>query len=181
LYARTVFFIEQVHFPRCSCLNYKVFSFSGKFFHRAGASRRRGFEKAFQPTMKSKTVNPVNWQDEKFIRMTTAPVERLVCGLAVPGIVINLISGLYNMADTYFVSSLGTSAAGAVGIAYPLMSIIQALGFFFGQGTGNFISRALGARQNREAQKMAATGFFSALLIIAALARFLGATETIVP
>jgi putative MATE family efflux protein len=135
---------------------------------------------------------PGNSADEKFTRMTTAPVEGLVCGLAGPGIVINLISGLYNMADTYFVSSLGTSAAGAVGIAYPLMSIIQALGFFFGQGTGNFISRALGARQNREAQKMAATGFFSALLSIAALAglglaalpalaRFLGATETIVP
>lgn len=142
--------------------------------------------------MKNETMEPVNWQDEKFIRMTSAPVERLVCGLAGPGIVINLISGLYNMADTYFVSSLGTSAAGAVGVAYPLMAIIQALGFFFGQGTGNFISRALGARQNKEAQKMASTGFFSSLLVIAvlaglglmalpSLARFLGATETIVP
>jgi putative MATE family efflux protein len=131
-------------------------------------------------------------EHEKFIRMTTAPVERLVYGLAGPSIVINLISGLYNMADTYFVSSLGTSAAGAVGIAYPLMLIIQALGFFFGQGTGNFISRALGAREYKEAQKMAATGFFTTLLITAALAglglvmlpslvRLLGATETIVP
>jgi putative MATE family efflux protein len=131
-------------------------------------------------------------EHKKFTRMTTAPVERLVCGLAGPGIVINLISGLYNMADTYFVSSLGTSAAGAVGIAYPLMLIIQALGFFFGQGAGNFISRSLGARRNDEAQKMAVTGFFTALLITSALAglglgalpsltRFLGATETIVP
>jgi putative MATE family efflux protein len=133
-----------------------------------------------------------NRQDEKFIRMTTAPVERLVCGLAGPGIVINLISGLYNMADTYFVSSLGTSAAGAVGIAYPLMSIIQALGFFFGQGSGNYISRALGARQGEQARKMAATGFFTTLLIMTglagiglavlpALARLLGATATILP
>ncbi|MDR2103085.1 MAG: MATE family efflux transporter [Treponema sp.] len=137
-------------------------------------------------------MNTAAPQDEKFIRMTTAPVERLVCGLAGPSIVINLISGLYNMADTYFVSSLGTSAAAAVGIAYPLMSIIQALGFFFGQGSGNFISRALGAQRTEQARKMAATGFFSALLVIASLsalglanlaslAQFLGATPTIVP
>jgi putative MATE family efflux protein len=131
-------------------------------------------------------------QSQKFIYMTTAPVERLVCGLAGPSIVINLISGLYNMADTYYVGSLGTSAVGAVGIAYPLMSIIQALGFFFGQGSGNFISRSLGAQKNDQARKMAATGLFSAFLIIAALAglglvnlaslaRILGATPTILP
>jgi putative MATE family efflux protein len=137
-------------------------------------------------------MEPQNRQDEKYIRMTTAPVERLVCGLAAPGIVINLISGLYNMADTYFVSSLGTSPAAAIGIAYPLMSIIQALGFFFGQGSGNFISRALGARQREDARKVASTGFFTTLLVMAvlagfglmtlpSLARFLGATETIVP
>ncbi|MDR1863532.1 MAG: MATE family efflux transporter [Treponema sp.] len=133
-----------------------------------------------------------NLQNEKFIQMTTAPVARLVCALAGPSIVINLISGLYNMADTYFVSSLGTSAVGAVGIAYPLMSIIQAVGFFFGQGSGNFISRALGARQDEQARKMAATGFFSAVLVVgvlavlgifnlASLAKLLGATPTIVP
>jgi putative MATE family efflux protein len=137
-------------------------------------------------------MEPDARQSEKFLRMTTAPVETLVCALAGPSIVINLISGVYNMADTYFVSSLGTSAAGAVGIAYPLMAVIQALGFFFGQGSGNYISRALGARQDEDARKMAATGFFSALLIIAALAvlglanlnpllRLLGATETILP
>jgi putative MATE family efflux protein len=147
---------------------------------------------AVQIEMKNKAPESADREDKKFTRMTTAPVERLVCGLAGPGIVINLISGLYNMADTYFVSSLGTSAAGAVGIAYPLMSIIQALGFFFGQGSGNFISRALGARRHNEARQMAATGFFTALLIIAALAglglamlpslaRLLGATETILP
>jgi putative MATE family efflux protein len=137
-------------------------------------------------------MDPSDRQSEKFITMTTAPVEKLVCGLAGPSIVINLISGLYNMADTYFVSSLGTSAAGAVGIAYPLMSIIQALGFFFGQGAGNYISRALGARQGEQARKMAATGFFSALIAVSilsaaglvslpSLARLLGATETILP
>jgi Na+-driven multidrug efflux pump len=84
--------------------------------------------------------------DEKFVRMTTAPAEGLVCRLAVPSIMIMLLSALYNMADTYFVSFLGTSEVAAVGIAFPLMAIIQALGFFFGQGSGNFISRAMEAK-----------------------------------
>jgi putative MATE family efflux protein len=131
-------------------------------------------------------------QDSKFIYMTTAPVERLVLNLAFPAMMIMLISGLYNMADTYFVGSLGTSAVGAVGIAFPLMAIIQALGFFFGQGSGNYISRELGARRTENAAKMAATGFFSGVLVMAVLAaaglivlsplaRGLGATATILP
>jgi putative MATE family efflux protein len=124
--------------------------------------------------------------------MTTAPVEKLVWALAVPSMVIMLISGLYNMADTYFVGALGTSAVGAVGIAFPLMAIIQALGFFFGQGSGNYISRELGAQRTENAAKMAATGFFSVILVMAglsaaglitlpALVKALGATPTILP
>jgi putative MATE family efflux protein len=133
-----------------------------------------------------------NRQSEKFVHMTTAPVERLVLSLAVPSIMIMLISGLYNMADTYFVGSLGTSAVGAVGIAFPLMAIIQALGFFFGQGSGNYISRELGAQRTENAVRMAATGFFSGVLVmlvlsvagliaLPVLSELLGATPTILP
>jgi putative MATE family efflux protein len=133
-----------------------------------------------------------NQDTEKFTRMTTAPVERLVCSLAVPSIAIMLISALYNMADTYFVGSLGTSAVAAVGISFPLMAIIQAMGFFFGQGSGNYMSRALGARDTEGASRMAATGFVSGFLIMTILAaaglicihpltRGLGATPTIQP
>jgi putative MATE family efflux protein len=133
-----------------------------------------------------------NQKNSKFIQMTTAPVERLVMSLAVPAMMIMLISGLYNMADTYFVGSLGTSAVGAVGIAFPLMTIIQALGFFFGQGSGNYISRELGAQCTENASKMAATGFFTSVLVMAVLSaaglitlspliRGLGATVTIFP
>jgi putative MATE family efflux protein len=131
-------------------------------------------------------------QSGKFVQMTTAPVEPLVCALAVPTILIMLISSLYNMADTYFVGSLGTSVVGAVGVAFPLMAVIQAMGFFFGQGTGNYISRALGAREPERASRMAATGFFTALMVMAvicglglvnlkSLALLLGATPTILP
>jgi putative MATE family efflux protein len=124
--------------------------------------------------------------------MTEAPVERLVCSLAVPSVTIMLISALYNMADTYFVGSLGTSAVAAVGIIFPLMAIIQALGFFFGHGSGNYISRRLGAQDLEAAAKMATTGFFSALIggsllavlglvFLEPLCRVLGATPTILP
>jgi putative MATE family efflux protein len=127
-----------------------------------------------------------------FERMTTEPVERLVCRMAVPTIVIMMVSALYNMADTYFVGSLGTSATAAVGLSFSLMAVIQAVGFFFGHGSGNYISRALGAQHTQDAQKMAATGFFTAFgmgLVIAIsgtvfltpLARLLGATDTSLP
>jgi putative MATE family efflux protein len=122
--------------------------------------------------------------------MTTYPVERLVCRMAVPSIIIMMVSAMYNMADTFFVGSLGTSDTAAVGISFSLMAIIQAVGFFFGHGSGNYISRALGAQNNRDAERMAAAGFFSAfitgalialagLLFLSPFARFLGATDTI--
>jgi putative MATE family efflux protein len=122
--------------------------------------------------------------------MTTRPVEKLVCRMAVPSIIIMMVSAMYNMADTFFVGSLGTGAIAAVGISFSLMAIIQALGFFFGQGAGNYISRALGARNSRDAERMAAAGFFSAftagaliglggLAFLTPFARLLGATDTI--
>ncbi len=130
--------------------------------------------------------------DEKLDRMTHAPVEGLVCRMAAPTIVIMLISAFYNMADTYFVGSLGTAATGAVGVTFSLMAIIQAVGFFFGHGAGNYISRELGAGRLENASVMAATGFLSSLIVGALiacagllamepLARLLGSTDTILP
>ena len=137
-------------------------------------------------------ANKANERDTKYLRMIEAPVERLVCGLAIPTIAIMLISALYNMADTYFVGSIGTSATGAVGVSFSLMAFIQAVGFFFGHGSGNYISRQLGAQNWDRASSMAATGFLSAMITgvliaafglsrLTAFARFLGATETILP
>ena len=129
---------------------------------------------------------------EKFVKMTTAPVERLVLSLAGPSIAIMITTALYNMADTYFVSSLGTSQVAAVGIAFPLMAVIQALGFFFGQGTGNYMARALGAQDTDGASRMAVTGLISGFIVMAVIAAVgltalgtlvegLGATQTIKP
>lgn len=132
-------------------------------------------------------------QEEKYRKMTTPPVERLICRLAVPCIVSMLVTAFYNMADTYFVGMLKSNAAtGAVGVVFSVMAVIQAVGFFFGQGSGNFISRELGKKHYTEASQMAATGFFSALatglvicvlgqLFLEPLALFLGSTRTILP
>ena len=133
-----------------------------------------------------------NAQEKKFRLMTETPVKPLVCRLAVPTIISMLVSAFYNMADTFFVGRLGTSESAAVGVVFSLMAIIQAVGFFFGHGSGNFISRALGRHDNDTAQEMAATGFFSALIagtvimgfgliFLRPLARWLGSTETILP
>ena len=103
--------------------------------------------------------------DAKFIRMTTEPVEKLVCKLAVPTIISMLVTTFYNLADTFFVRLLDNdSMVAAVGVVLPLMNIIQAFGFFCGHGSGNHISRALGRRDTQDAETMASTGFFYAVV-----------------
>ena len=129
---------------------------------------------------------------DKFTYMTTAPIPKLVTSLAVPTIISMLITAFYNIADTYFVGKINTQATAAVGIAFSVMAIIQALGFFFGHGSGNYISRKLGAKDTRSAEKMASTGFFCSLIVgvfimllgllfITPLSKALGSTPTILP
>lgn len=128
----------------------------------------------------------------QFIKMTETPVPKLVGTLAVPTIISMLVSSIYNMADTFFVAKLGTSAAGAVGIVFSLMAVIQAVGFGLGMGSGTNISRLLGEKRNKDADTVASTGFFSALtfgliltitgtIFIDSLMKNLGATKTILP
>ena len=124
--------------------------------------------------------------------MLEAPVSRVIPRLAIPTIISMLITAIYNMADTFFVSQIGTSASGAVGVIFSAMAIIQAVSFMMGMGTGTNVSQALGAGDEERARRYAAVGFFSAfglgvvlaalgLSNIDALVRFLGATETIAP
>ena len=131
-------------------------------------------------------------QEEKFIRMTTRPVGGLVTSLAVPSIISMLVTGFYNLADTFFVGQINTQSVAALGIVFSYMALIQAIAFYFGQGSGNYISRALGRRRTDDAAAMAATGFFSAFLagVLIALSgwlltdpllRLFGSTDTILP
>ena len=102
---------------------------------------------------------------DNYLYLTTTPVPRLIVSLAVPTIISMLVTSFYNMADTYFVGKINTQSTAAVGIVFSVMSIIQAVGFFFGHGSGNYISRKLGAQETGNAEKMAATGFFWALFM----------------
>ena len=90
--------------------------------------------------------------------MTETAVPRLVCTLAVPTIISMLVSSLYNMADTYFVSQLGTSAAGAVGVVFSVMAIIQAVGFTFFKQVFKQGSCRLSRRQRNCVLAMSAKG-----------------------
>lgn len=131
-------------------------------------------------------------QQERQEMMASAPIPGLIARLAVPTIISMLISSFYNMADTFFVGRIGTSATAAVGVVFPLMSVIQAFGFLFGHGSGNTMSRRLGARKFDEAEQLASCGFFLALfcgavilalgwIFLEPLSRLLGSTDTILP
>ena len=101
-------------------------------------------------------------QEERYIKMTETPISRLIPSLAIPTIISMLVTSIYNMADTFFVSRISTSASAAVGVSYSLMAMIQALGFTLGMGSGNYLSRVLGSRDEEKAERIASTGFYTA-------------------
>ncbi len=130
--------------------------------------------------------------EARYRRLTETPVPRLVMSLAVPTIISMSISAIYNIVDSWFVGHISTVATAGVGVAFAYQSLIQATGFFFGHGSGNYMSRALGARDTEGAGKMAATGFISSFLLglvfmalglcfMTPLSRLLGATPDVVP
>ena len=130
---------------------------------------------------------------EKERRMLSDPIPHLIVRMAIPTTISMLVTTFYNMADTFFVGMLeSTAATGAVGVAAPAMNIIQAVAFFFGQGSGNAISRKLGQGERDTATSLASCGFFGALLFgvvlcgvglatLTPLCNLLGSTDTILP
>lgn len=131
-------------------------------------------------------------QKQKIEYMLQEPVPHLVCQMAVPTVISMLVTSFYNMADTFFVGQINTQATAAVGVVFSVMAFIQACGFLFGHGSGNFISRKLGAGEYEEAGYMASNGFFCAflmgilttvlgLVLLDPLSRILGSTPTILP
>ena len=128
----------------------------------------------------------------QYDKMVETPIPPLIISLAVPTIISMLVTSIYNMADTYFVSQLGTSAAGAVGIVFSLMAIIQAVGFTLGMGSGSLSSRLLGQKRHDEVNQICSSGLFAAAalgititvigsLFLDPLMDILGATDTILP
>ena len=130
--------------------------------------------------------------DVQYEKMVNTPVWKLITKLAIPTIISMLVTSLYNMADTFFVSQLGTEASAAVGIVFPIMSIIQACGFTLGMGSGSLVSIRLGQKRNEEASIISSTAFFAALgvgllitcfgnLFAQVVLSFVGADESVLP
>ena len=125
-------------------------------------------------------------------KMTETPVSKLILQLGIPTTISMLITSIYNMADTYFVGTLGESAQAATGVLFTLQAIIQGLAFMLGHGGGTFISKELADKNTNRASMYVSTSFFTggilgmAILVLGMLFRkplvlFLGSTETILP
>ncbi len=130
--------------------------------------------------------------DQHYQKMTETPVPKLILNLGIPTTISMLITNIYNMADTYFVGTLGESAQAATGVLFTVQAIMQGIAFMFGHGGGTFVSRALADKNTKEATKYISSAFFVGGLIgliitilgltfLDPLVRFLGSTETIVP
>ena len=130
--------------------------------------------------------------ERNYKRMTQTPIPRLILALGIPTTISMLITNVYNMADSYFVSQISLSAGGATSIVFGIMSILQAFGFMFGHGAGSYVSRLLGSKENKKASTYASTSFFCAILcgllimtfgliFLEPLMRLLGSTDTILP
>ncbi len=131
-------------------------------------------------------------EEIQYEKMTKTPIKKLVLMLGIPTMISMLITSLYNIADTFFVSQLGKSASGAVGVVFSLMAIFQAVGFTLGMGGGSLISNRLGNKDDETAQKIGANVFYiglglailimiSGLIFINPLMNVLGSTETVLP
>ena len=92
-------------------------------------------------------------EEQQYIRMTETPVSKLVTSLAIPTVGGMLVSSVYNITDTFFVSQLGTSASAAVGVVFSIQSLIQAVGFSIAMGSGSMVSRRLGQKDSESASK----------------------------
>lgn len=130
--------------------------------------------------------------EQQHKRMTTESMAKLVLSMSVPTVISQIMNVIYNTADTWFVSRIGTSASAAVGVAFSIMSIIQAMGYGICMGTGSLISLYLGEKRNDDAKTIASSGFFASLVLgifvgatglafLEPLMRLLGSTETMLP
>ncbi len=137
-------------------------------------------------------MRDINSAEIQYKKMTETPIPKLILGLGIPTTISMLVTNIYNLADTYFVGKLGTSATGATGVVFGLMAILQACGFMYGHGAGTVVSRRLGAGKYDEASEYSTMGFVASLttallvmgfgiIFIKPLMYLLGSTDTIYP
>ncbi len=117
-------------------------------------------------------------------------IPSLLIGLSIPSIIAMLTNAIYNLVDTFFIGRIGTSAVGAVAVAFPIFNLIGAVGLTYGVGAASYVSRLLGAGDKSQADKAASTALFTSfatgiaftilgLIFLDPLLTAFGATETI--
>ena len=123
--------------------------------------------------------------------MTKSPVKKTILELSLPNTVGLLVIAAYSLADSFFVSSLGTQAGAAIGVVFPLPVLMQAVGYTLGLGAGSRLSRALGKKDSKTASDLAASAILWSLILGSAIAalglwheeallRLFGASEEII-
>lgn len=128
-------------------------------------------------------------KDKRELMMLNDPIPRVVVRMAIPTIVAFLITSIYNLADTYFVSSLGTNATAAVSVNASLDQFIMMAGSMLAMGANSYIARLLGQDNRERATHVLSTAFFLALafgavilmlgtVFMQPMVRILGATDT---
>ncbi|MBR0533086.1 MAG: MATE family efflux transporter [Bacteroidales bacterium] len=124
--------------------------------------------------------------------LTEGPVSKAILSMAFPAIISMLVTSIYSIISTFYVGRISTQATAAVGVSFSAMSVIQAIAFMFGQGSGNFISRELGARNSKSSAEMAVFALvlsmlsgvvlgIAGILFLKPLSVLLGSTPTILP
>lgn len=103
--------------------------------------------------------------DVRYQKMTEAPVGKTILELSLPNTVGLLVIAAYSLADSFFVSELGTQAGAAIGVVFPLPVLMQAVGYTLGLGAGSRLSRALGKRDRDTASSLAASAIVWSLLL----------------
>ena len=128
-------------------------------------------------------------QQNRKLMMLEQPIHRVIPKMAVPTIVAFLITSIYSLADTYFVSSLGTNATAAVSVNSSLDQLIMMCGSMLAMGANSYIARLLGRGEDKKASQVLSTAFFAAFavgglllifgnLFMVPMVRLLGATDT---
>lgn len=134
----------------------------------------------------------MNAADQHYEKMTKTPVSKLIVRLGIPTTISMLITSIYNLADTYFVGTLGESPQAATGILFTLQAIIQAIAFMLGHGSGSCVAGALAKKDTKEASTYVSTAFFTGaaagtlltvlgLIFLTPFMYLLGSTDTILP
>ena len=130
--------------------------------------------------------------EQHYRKMTETPVAKLIISMGIPTTISMLITNIYNMADTYFVGTVGESAQAATGVMFTLQAIIQGIGFMLGHGSGSYVSKFLADKDTEKSSTYLSTAFYTAaafglllmtfgLIFLEPMVILLGSTETIVP